>query len=100
MTTKEDYTRRLEERLRQWDDKLDTLKAKTAQASEDMKQSLEEQRAHLVSLREEAADKLTALKEESESSWEAVKEKTEATWEKMADKFEKITSKWGHRSEH
>ena len=97
MINREEYTRRLEQQLKDWDARLDILKEKAAQSGEEVRQKFEAQRVHLLELREDAQQKLAQMKEQGEAAWLGMKDSTEAAWEKLADQFEKITSKWGHR---
>ena len=96
MIDQEEYARRLEQRLKKWEDALAALKARTAQSSAEVKQAFDEQRAHFETLRQDTLHALATVRQKSEGAWQEARDKTEMAWEKLADQFEKITSKFGH----
>lgn len=92
MSVREDYTRRLEERLKEWDARLDALRERAEQSGAGLRDRFDTQRAHLVRLRGEMADTLSRLSEKGEAAWDETKTRAEDGWDKMTEALEKLSA--------
>lgn len=99
MTLKEEYTQRLEARLKEWDDKLTALKQQSEQASSEVREKLDAQREHLIAMREETRTALSELASRGESAWDDIKTRTESSWDKMTTGLEKLVERIRHPEE-
>ncbi len=92
--SKQAYQEKLEAQLREWDARLDLLKAKAEAFGADAKIEFETQIAALQQKRHEAQAKLAELGERSEAAWEDLKEGTERAWSELAKATESFTSRF------
>lgn len=92
--SKQAYQEKLEAQLREWDARLDLVKAKAAELGADAKIEFETQLAALQQRQHEARAKLADLRERSEEAWEDVKEGTERAWSELAKATESFVSRF------
>ncbi|MGH8507727.1 MAG: coiled coil domain-containing protein [Gammaproteobacteria bacterium] len=92
--SKQAYQEKLEAQLREWDARLDLVKAKAASLGADAKIEFEIQLAALQQRRHEAQAKLAELRERSEGAWEDVKEGTERAWSELVKATESFVSRF------
>jgi archaellum component FlaC len=91
MGLKEAYQEKIEAQVREWDAKVEGLKAKAQQAKAETKIKLEEQISTLRQKREGISQKLQALKEISEDKWQGLQAGIDQAWNDMKKLLEDIT---------
>lgn len=83
MENKKAYQERMEAELREWQAKIDVLKAKADKAQADQKLEYEEEIESLREKQEEVRERLEELQEAGEDAWQEVKAGLDAAWEEM-----------------
>jgi DNA repair exonuclease SbcCD ATPase subunit len=96
MSTKEQYVKKRQAEVDQWNAEIEGLEAKIKEATDDAeaKSIHEEQMKALHQHRDEARAKLAEIQAAHEDRWEELKDGLEHTWASMKDGFEKITAKF------
>lgn len=93
MGTKAAFEQKMDAELREWQARIDVLKAKAdqAEASQRLKyhEEIEALRTHLAETRE----KLDALRATSKDAWEDVKGGAEQSWRDLRSAFERAAAK-------
>lgn len=88
------YMKKLEEGLTEFNTKLVKMKAKAAEAHDDIKVEYLTQVKNLENKRDELEVKYGKLKDSSEQAWDNVKAGTEKTWSELEDSFKKAISRF------
>lgn len=83
MSSKDAYRERLEAQLREWQAKIDVLKARADKAEADSRIAYGEQIDALQQRREEMQSRLAELRASGEDAWAEVKAGTESAWKDM-----------------
>lgn len=94
MSTKHDLQQKLEAELKEWDEKLDVLKAKARDTTAEIRADYDKQLDMLAGKRDAAQVKLQELKMRTEDAWEDLKGGTEKAWEEMRNALERISSRF------
>ncbi len=94
MNTKRDFQRKLEEQLKEWDDKFNSLQAKAKKAKAEIQSDIEKQISALTSKRETAQIKMHELRQRTEDTWEEMKSGAEKTWEEMQEALDRFVSRF------
>ena len=92
MAAKEEFRKRIESQLKQWDVELEQLKAKAHLASENARVIFENELEELKGQRAKAQSMLTQLSARSESAWEDLRDGMERSWSEMRRALEKVSS--------
>ncbi len=92
MATKEEFRKKLEAHLKQWDVELEQLKTKARLASENARVIFDNELEDLKLQRAKAQQMLTQLSARSENAWGDLKEGMEKTWSEMKRTLEKVSS--------
>jgi hypothetical protein len=92
VATKEAYQKRFEAQLKEWDARLDLLKAKAQKASADVRIKHEDELESLRARREAAHKTLEELRKRSENAWEDTKDGAEKIWDEMSKAMEKVAA--------
>jgi chromosome segregation ATPase len=82
----------LEAQLKEWDAKLDVLKAKARKATAEARAECEGQLEALAAKRVLAQEKLQELRERTEDAWEDLKAGVDKTWGEIGKAINKIAS--------
>ncbi len=80
MSERDAYLQKLKADLDEWNARIDTLEARAAQASGDVRLQYEQQIKSLRHQRAEVASRLAALQEATDDAWEQVKEGLDRAW--------------------
>lgn len=83
MENKKAYQERMEAELREWQAKIDVLKAKADKAQADQKLEYEEEIEALREKQEQVRERLEELQDAGEDAWQEVKAGLDAAWEDM-----------------
>lgn len=94
MTAKQDFQQKLETQLKEWDAKLDELKAKALETKAEIRADYEKQLEILASKRATAQAKMQELRLRTEDAWEDLKGGTEKAWDEMRKALDQIASRF------
>ena len=94
MGIKEAYQEKMSANLREWQAKIDMLKAKADQAEAEQKVKLYEKIESLRTKQQHAHKKLDELRSASEGAWEEVKSGVELAWHDLKDSFDRAADRF------
>lgn len=94
VTAKQAFQQKLEAQLREWDTKLDALKAKAYETKDEMRADYEKQLEVLAGKRAAAQTKIQDLRLRTEDAWEDLKGGTEKAWDEMRKALDLIASRF------
>ncbi len=92
--SKQAYCEKLEAQLREWDARVDLIKAKAKGLQAEAKIEYESQIQALQHQRQEAVARLEDLRKRSELAWEDLKDGTERAWSELGKTMESFTSRF------
>jgi len=87
------YVRELKEKLGEWNDEINKLKAKIVDAGEERKAVYNEQLEKMQQKRAELERKIVSLQESGESTWEKVKHGVEESWQDLKQSLESVKAR-------
>lgn len=85
MSSRDEYVRKLQEKLGEWNAEIDALAAKAAEAKAGAKNEYAEQIAALKAKQAAAREKIEELQQAGESAWEDLKSGAELAWTAMGE---------------
>lgn len=94
MSSRDEYVRKLQEKLGEWNAEIDTLVAKAGEVKADAKN---EYAAHIESLKAKQAaarEKIEELQHSGESAWEDLKSGIELAWTAMGEAISSAKSRF------
>ena len=94
MASKKAYQEMLEAQLKEWDAKIDLMRAKAEKMQAEVKIEFENQLQALRAKRDEANAKLRDLQKRSEDAWEDLREGTQKAWDEFSKAAEKFFSRF------
>jgi F0F1-type ATP synthase membrane subunit b/b' len=80
MKTKDEYVAEAKLQLDEWETELAELRAKAADASEDVKEKIEHQIAELKAKWDEGAARRQEILDAADDKWEDIKDEAEEKW--------------------
>lgn len=80
MLTKEEYLARAKAQLDEWQADLEALRVKAAEASDDMKESVEARMAELKARWDAGAGKRQEILDAADDKWDDLKDEAEEGW--------------------
>jgi uncharacterized protein YicC (UPF0701 family) len=89
------YQKRMDESLKDFESRLERLKADTKKAGRKTKEKLENALDELSRMLEDAKKKLSELKKSTGEAWDRMKAKTDASLEALEKKYKDVVSKKG-----
>ncbi len=96
MHTKDEYLAKLKAQLDEWETDLAHLRDKAADASEDVKEKLEEQMTELKTKWDEGAARRQHIQEAADDKWDEIRDEAEEKWAEVKvsvkDSIERIKS--------
>jgi uncharacterized protein YicC (UPF0701 family) len=92
---RETYQKRMDESLKDFESRLEGLKADTKKAGRKTREKLEGALDEMSQLLEDAKRKFAELKKSTGEAWNSMKEKTDASVEALEKKYRDIISKKG-----
>jgi len=98
MTQKETYQQKIEEQLREWGAKIDTLRAEAERLEISVRERYFEQVDELKAKQEIAKIKLQALRESGIEAWEELKTGVEKATAELRQGIENAHSRFNQRS--
>jgi uncharacterized coiled-coil DUF342 family protein len=94
MGMKQVYQQKMDARLREWQAKIDELKARADQAGAEQKLEYYEQIESLRARQQKAREQLDELRSAGEDAWEDVKAGVELAWQDLQDAFQRAAAKF------
>ncbi len=94
MTMREDYVRKMEAKLEQWNAEIDTLVVKAALAEAELKTEYSEQIEALRNKQIEARVKLEALRDASDEAWKDMRAGIEMAWDSVSEAVNSALSRF------
>lgn len=94
MTMREDYVRKMEAKLEQWNAEIDTLIVKAALAEAELKTEYNEQIEALRNKQIEARVKLEALRDASDEAWKDMRAGVEMAWDSVGEAINSALSRF------
>ena len=95
MEMKDAYQDKMEARLREWQARIDVLKAKADQAEAGQKMKYHEEIESLRTQQQQVREKLGELRTASADAWEEVKTGVEKAWTNLQDATQRAADKFG-----
>ena len=91
---RDEYVRRLQEKLVEWNAEIDTLVARAGEVKADAKQEYAEQIASLKVKQAAAREKIEELQQSGGSAWEDLKSGIELAWTAMGEAIDSAKSRF------
>ena len=85
MSTREEYIRRMREKLEEWNTDIDNLSAKASEVSADVRSEYNEQIAALRVKQAAARQKIDEMQKSGESAWKDLKAGIELAWSAIGE---------------
>ena len=85
MSTREEYIRKMQAKLEEWNREIDTLTAKAGEVTADVRHEYNEQIESLKAKQEAARQKIEELQHAGESAWEDMKAGIELAWNAIGE---------------
>jgi predicted nuclease with TOPRIM domain len=94
MTSREEYIRKMQAKLEEWNAEIDTLIAKAGKAEADVKNEYISQVEALKAKQAAARQRIEALQQAGESAWEDLKSGVELAWTAMGEAIDSARSRF------
>lgn len=94
MITRDEFVRKMHDKLDQWNAEIDALKAKADKAETEARVEYHKQLDTLRSKRDDARSKLNELESAGENAWEDLKAGVEMAWESVSEAVRSATSRF------
>ena len=94
MKSRDEYVRKMQAKLDEWNDEIDILTAKAGGVSADVKKEYSEQIESLKVKQAAARQKIEELQQAGESAWEDVKSGIELAWSAMGEAINSARSRF------
>ena len=94
MSSRDEYVRKLQEKLGEWNAEIDTLVAKAGEVKADAKLEYAEQIAALKAKQSAAREKIEELQQSGGSAWEDLKSGIELAWTAMGEAIDSAKSRF------
>lgn len=93
MSDRDEYAKKIQRKLDEWDSDIEELKDKLAAASADAKVAMDDKLKQLSKQRDEISDKLDELQDAGEDVWEDVRDNIESGWKHVTAEFEDLVKR-------
>ena len=94
MNSREEYIRKMQAKLEEWNAEIDTLTAKAGKVSADVKNEYNEQIESLKAKQAAARQKIEELQQAGESAWTDLKSGIELAWTAMGEAIDSARSRF------
>lgn len=94
MSTRDEYVRKMQAKLEEWNAEIDTLTAKASSVTTDAKSEFREQIESLKAKQEAARQRIEELQHAGESAWEDLKSGIELAWTAMTEAIESAKTRF------
>ena len=96
MNTRDEYVRKMQAKLDEWNAEIDTLAAKANEAAADVRSEYHEQIEHLKAKQVVARHRIEELQQAGEGAWGDLKSGVELAWNAMGDAIDSARSRFKH----
>lgn len=94
MSNRDEYIRKMQAKLEEWNAEIDTLAAKASEVSADVKKEYNEQIESLKAKQAVARQKIEELQQAGESAWVDLKAGIELAWTAMGEAIDSARSRF------
>jgi uncharacterized coiled-coil DUF342 family protein len=94
MSSRDEYVRRMQAKLEEWNAEIDTLTARADKATSDLRNEYSEQISALKARQATARQKIEELQQSGESAWEDLKSGIELAWTAMGEAIDSARSRF------
>lgn len=94
MNSRDEYVRKMQAKLEEWNAEIDTLTAKAGKATSDIKDEFNEQIGALKVKQATARQKIEELQQSGESAWKDLKSGIELAWTAMGEAIDSVKSRF------
>lgn len=94
MSTRDEYVRKMQAKLEEWNADIDKLAAKTSEVSADVRSEYKEQIAALKVKQAAARHKIEEMQISGESAWKDLKSGIELAWAAIGEAVDSVKSRF------
>jgi uncharacterized coiled-coil DUF342 family protein len=94
MSSRDEYIRKMQAKLEEWNAEIDTLTAKAGEVTADVKNEYNEQIESLKAKQAAARQKIEEFQQAGESAWEDLKSGIELAWTAMGEAIDSARSRF------
>jgi uncharacterized coiled-coil DUF342 family protein len=94
MSSRDEYVRKMQAKLEEWNAEIDTLSARAGEARADVRSEINEQIESLKTKQAAARQKIEELQKAGEHAWEDVKSGIELAWTAMGEAIDSAKSRF------
>ena len=94
MSTRDEYIRKMQAKLEEWNSDIDSLTAKASEVSVDVRRELVEQIASLKAKQAAAHQKIEELQKDGGSAWEDLKAGVDLAWTAIGESIDSAKSRF------
>ena len=94
MNSRDEYIRKMQAKLEEWNAEVDTLAAKAGKVSEDVRKEYSEQSESLKAKQAAARQKIEELQHSGESAWGDLKSGIELAWTAMGEAIDSARTRF------
>ena len=94
MGKKDEYCATMDSEIKKWDAEIDSLNAKGAQLSDDIRDGYDTQVKAMRADRDLAVSKLQEMRTANESAWQQMQSGIDAAWTSMRNALDKAASQY------
>ena len=94
MSSRDQYVRRMQEKLEEWNTEIDTLSAKADKVTADIRSEYVEQISAIKEKQAAARQKIEEIQHSGESAWEDLKSGMELAWTAIGEAIDSAKSRF------
>jgi uncharacterized coiled-coil DUF342 family protein len=94
MSSRDQYVRRMQEKLEEWNTEIDTLSAKADKVTADLRSEYAEQISAIKEKQAAARQKIEEIQHSGESAWEDLKSGMELAWTAIGEAIDSAKSRF------
>lgn len=95
MSTRDEYVRKMQAKLEEWNAEIDVLTAKASDVSADIRSEFNQQIELLKAKQAAARQKIEEMQKSGESAWEDLKSGLELAWVAIGEAVDSAKSRFG-----
>lgn len=94
MSTRDEYVRKMQAKLEEWNADIDKLAAKTSEVSAEVRSEYREQIAALKEKQAAALQKIEEVQKSGENAWKDLKSGIELAWSAIGEAIDSVKSRF------
>lgn len=94
MSSRDEYVRKMQAKLEEWNADIDTLAAKASEVTGDLKSEYSEQIAALKVKQAAAREKIEEMQKSGESAWQDLKVGIDLAWIAIGESIDSVKSRF------